>query len=425
MVTLMKLYLSVFFVFVGLNLNAKQLSLSVNAESVLLVNANTGAILYEKNAHVSQFPASLTKIATCLYALHKNGENLNMLCTTDRDSIVTISENEQKRSNYTLPAYWLTPDTSHIGLKNGEVMSLIDLLYGVMISSGGDASNVVAQNIGGTVPKFMEEVNEYLVSIGCHNTHYVNPHGLHHPDHMTTAYDLANMTRVAMLNPTFRKIVKTPSYTRPKTNKQEATTLVQTNRLLKKGKFYYSGAIGVKTGYTSPAKHCLVAAAKHDDRTLIAVMLKSPDRDEMFLETKAMFVKAFEEEKVSKIFIQKGPQKHTMALKGASDVVKTYVEEPAIISYYPSEEPQLRSFLTWDCLELPIKMGDRVGEIAIKDDKGAVVKRTILYSQAEVKHTFLAKMLTHPYYLAAGGFGLLVLLAWLFVVRKNRISKPL
>jgi D-alanyl-D-alanine carboxypeptidase (penicillin-binding protein 5/6) len=281
-----------------------------------------------------------------------------------------------------------------------------------MIASGGDAANVIAQNLGGTVPKFMEGLNGYLASIGCKDTYFMNPHGLHHPKHITTARDLGHMTREAMMNPTFRKIVKTTNHPRPKTNKQEATTLVQTNRLLKKGKFFYSKAIGVKTGFTTPAQSCLVAAAKHDDRTLIAVVLKNPERDVMFTEVKGMFEKAFQESKVLKILIREGPQKHTLKLKGANDVVKTYVEEAATISYYPSEEPKLKSYLTWDDLELPIKKGSRVGEIALKDEQGHVVKRTILYSQDDVTKTFMAKMLAQPLYLVIGGIVLLVALVW-------------
>lgn len=420
----MKLKFTILAILFACQLTAKHLPLTVGAESAILINADTGTILYEKNAYSTQYPASLTKIATCLYALHLAGDNLALVCTAERDSVATIGEHEQQKSNYKLPAYWLTPQSSHIGIKTGEKMSLKDLLYGMMIASGGDASNVIAQNLGGTVPDYMHDVNDYLASIGCTNTHFMNPHGLHHPDHITTAHDLAHMTRTAMMLPTFRQIVKTTSYPRPKTNKQESTTLVQTNRLLKKGKYYYSKAIGVKTGFTTPAQSCLVAAAKQNDRTLIAVVLKNPDRDTMFLEVKAMFEKAFQETKVSKILIKEGSQKHTLNLKGAKDVVKTYVEEAAAISYYPSEEPKLKSYLAWDDLELPIMKGDRVGEIAIKDERGSVIKKTILYSQEDVNHTFWAKMLAQPLYLVIGGLVVVLLLIWLGVrlLTKNKAT---
>lgn len=415
----MRYCLSFFAVLITFQISAKQLPLTVKAESAILINADTGAILYEKNAHEMMYPASVTKIATCLYALHVAGDKLDLVCTADRDAVVSITDAELKKSNYTLPAYWMRNDTTHIGLKVGETMTMHDLMKGMMIASGGDAANVIAQTIGGTIPQFIDNLNEYLVSIGCNNTYFLNPNGHHHPDHKTTAYDLSIMTREAMMSPIFRNIVKSPTFSRPKTNKQEATTLLQGNRLLRKGNLYYPKAIGVKTGFTTPAKHCLVAAAKHDDRTLIAVLLKTPEREDMFIDSKMMFEKAFQEQKVSKVLIQEGPQKHALKMKGAADIVKTHVKEAASICYYPSEEQQIRCFLSWDSLELPIKKGDRVGEIAIKDESGTVVKRTILYAQDDVKHTFIAKMLAQPLYLIVGGVVLAISLLWFIISRRR------
>src|SRR6185437_6437502 len=143
----------------------------------------------------------------------------------------------------------------------GEEMPLKEYLYGMMVRSGNDAANVIAEYVSGSIPTFMQELNDYLKQIGCLNTTFCNPHGLHHPDHKTTAFDMALLTREAMKNPVFREIVSTVRHKRPKTNKRPAAVLVQTNRIIKSGtQYYYPKAIGVKTGYHSRAQNTLVAA---------------------------------------------------------------------------------------------------------------------------------------------------------------------
>lgn len=363
-------------------------AINTEADSFILINAETGNILYEKNPKKPVYPASLTKIATCLYALQNQENDLDKVITAERESVATLNETEVKRSNYTLPPHYLNTGMSHIGIKVGEQLKFQDLLYGMMLASGGDACNVIAQSVSGTIPKFIEEMNLYLAEIGCVNTRFLNAHGYHHPEHKTTASDLALITQEAMKSPAFRKVVKTVNYQRPATNKQAASILTQTNRLLKKGKFYYPHAIGVKTGYTSQAKHCLVAAAENNDRKLIAVILGHPDRDEMFLEARKFFENAFKEKKIKRTLLSKGPQKATLQLQGASSPVKTYTEEDIAISYYPSEEPLLKCYLFWDSLELPIEKGARVGEMHLKDRNDEIAYRVTLFSQEPVHKSF-------------------------------------
>ncbi|HEV8051275.1 MAG TPA: serine hydrolase, partial [Parachlamydiaceae bacterium] len=257
-----------------LSAKADKLALSVNAEAAILMNADAGAILYEKNAHNLHYPASTLKIATALYALQKVADKMDVMIAADQDCIGTVKEEAIRKSNYTLPSYLLIPDGSHIGIKRGEILSLRDLFYGMMVASGDDAANVIAKYTSGTIPQFIAEMNSYVKQLGCHSTTFYNPHGLHHPKQQTTAFDLATLTREALKNPVFCEMIGTVRYTRPKTNKQEPSTLVQTNRLLRTGPYYYPKAFGVKTGYYSLAGNNLVAAAKDGDRTLIAVVMK-------------------------------------------------------------------------------------------------------------------------------------------------------
>lgn len=365
---------------------------SVKAESALLMSAETGRILYEKKAHPLFYPASLTKIATSLYALKKSRHQLNTFIRADQDTIGTISEEKRRKSNYTLPAYWLVPGTTHMGIKNGEELRLRDLLYGMMLSSAGDASNVIAKFVGGTIPDFMTNLNIYLKEIGCLNTTFYNPSGTHHPKHKTTAYDLAVMTREALKDPFFREIVKTVRYRRPKTNKQNATYIVQTNRLLKKGKFYYSKAIGVKTGYTSKAGHTLVAVAKHDNRTLIAVLLKSKDRDDLFRDAIKLFEQAFNQQKLKSTLLKKGPQKAALNLMHGQKPIKTYISEDAYIEYYEGEKPLIKCLLYWDELQLPISKDQHVAEYRLIGHGGKAIKNIPLYAQEDVKASFVFRL---------------------------------
>jgi len=368
---------------------AEPLPISVNAEAAILMNAETGQILFEKNARSLQYPASITKIATALYALKMKGNQLDTKIVAEQESVASIAEEAKRRAQYTLPAYWLVPGGSHIGIKKGEVLTLNDLLHGMMVASGNDASNVIAQHIGGTIPEFMNQLNAYLKDIGCGQTTFYNPHGLHHPMHQTTAYDMALITREALKNATFRQIVSSVRYTRPKTNKQEPATLIQSNRLLRSGKYYYQKAIGVKTGYTSIALSTFVGAAKHNERTLICVLLKTKEREDMFKDCIKMFETAFNQPKVQRTLLKTGPQKFTLEVKGAVSPVKTYIQNNVFIDYYPAEEPKLKCFLTWDVVAPPIKKDQRVGELTIKNNEGQALQKVPLFAQEEVPSTWI------------------------------------
>lgn len=368
---------------------AENLSLKVQAESAILMNAETGAILYEKNAKVLQYPASITKIATASYGLKMAGNQLETPITAEQDAVVSISEEARRKANYSQPAYWLVPGGSHIGIKKGEILTLKDLLYGLMVASGNDAANVIAQYIGGTIPDFMISLNRYLKEIGCEKTTFYNPHGLYHPKHQTTAYDMAIMMREALKNPKFCEIIGTVRYTRPKTNKQEPTVLVQTNRLMRKGQYYYPKAIGGKTGYLAIAGHTLVVAAKQEDRTLIAVLLKSKERGDMFLDAIKMFDTAFNQPKVQRTLLKAGPQQFSLDLKGAAKSISTALSEDLIIDYYPAEEPKLKCFLSWSIKEPPVMKGQQVGELQLQSPDGKVVRTIPLLAQEDVSTTWL------------------------------------
>ena len=224
---------------------------------LLLWILGTGKILYEKNAKEKRFPASTTKIMTAILALEHR--SLTDTATVSYDAIFTVP------SGY-----------SHANLQLDEVLTMEQLLNVLLIPSANDAANVIAEDIAGSVESFASMMNTKAKEIGCENTNFVNPNGVHDENHYSTAYDLALIGRYAMKNDTFRKLVFTVRYTLPTTNKydKENRIFVNTNRLInEKSGQYYKYATGIKTGYTDAAGNCIVASAKRDDMELICVIM--------------------------------------------------------------------------------------------------------------------------------------------------------
>jgi serine-type D-Ala-D-Ala carboxypeptidase (penicillin-binding protein 5/6) len=396
------------------------LKVKVMSDAVVLMNPSNGAILYQKNPTKPYHPASITKIATALYAIKVKGNQLDELVTADQDAVSSITEEEKKRSNYSLPSYRLEPGGSHIGIKKGETLSLRALLNGMLIASGNDAANVIAQHVGGTIPAFVEQMNAYLKEIGCKQTVFYNPHGLHHPNHLTSAYDMALITKEAMNNPNFREIVSTVRFTRPKTNKQEATTLIQTNKLLRAGKLHYDKAIGVKTGYTSQSQNTFVAAAKDENgRVLIAVCLHCKEREDMFKDSVQLFEAAFNEKKVERTLLKAGEQRFSLDLTNANQPLKTYLKENAVISYYPAEEPTFKTTLAWEQLSLPVHKDQEVAKVNLTSPNGTVIKSIPLFAVDEVTVSFWSKFKVFLVWAAKIGLGIGVLFLIYRIVRRS------
>lgn len=368
---------------------AEKLSLSIDSEAAILINATSGAILYEKNAHALQYPASITKVATAIYALKEKENQLSTIIAAEQESIASISVEAKKRANYKTPSWWIERASTHMGIKKGEEFTFKNLLFGVMVVSANDASNVVAQYVGGTIPNFMTGLNNYVKELGCKNTYFMNPHGLHHPNHQTTPYDMAIITREAMKNSTFREIVASVKFIRPKTNKQESTVILQGNRLLRKGKYHYPRAIGVKTGYTMLARHTLVAAAKQDDRELIAVLMKCNENDQIYRDAIKLFDAAFNQTKVQKIVLKAGPQKFIFKLSGVEYLLKTYTKDHLAFDFYPAEEPSVKCYLHWLPLTLPILKDQVVGELHLKLTQGDLIQKISLYAEEDLRETWM------------------------------------
>ncbi|MCB1109483.1 MAG: D-alanyl-D-alanine carboxypeptidase [Chlamydiia bacterium] len=380
----------VFFLLCLVSLAAEPLKVSVGAKSAILMNAETGAVLFEKSADERAYPASLTKIATALYAVKKNKKALDAKVTCSQQCLRRMNKSVKVAHGYKDPAYFLEPDGTHFWLKKGEEMPFIDLLYGILIPSGNDASNTVANYIGGSIPKFVDGMNQYLKKIGCTNTQFMNPHGLHHPNHWTTARDLAIITREALKEELIRTIVSTQEYERCQTNLQTPRKILNKNKLIVPGKFFYSRAIGMKIGYHSDAKHTYASVARDGNRTLIAVLLGYDDPHQQFRDAIRLFEAAFEEEKEERLLFRKEENTFSRELKGAKGPLKATLTEDIAISYFPSEEPDITIELNWEHLTPPISQGRCVGAIKVFDGEMRELESSPLIATAGVERSLPA-----------------------------------
>jgi D-alanyl-D-alanine carboxypeptidase (penicillin-binding protein 5/6) len=405
------------------------LSVDIDAEAAILMNAETGAILFEKNIHSLRYPSSTTKVATALYALHLKRDALDTThIVASQEPLIYISADEKVESKYTLPAHWLDLKASHISIEKDEEFILHDLLKGMLIASGSDAANLIAYTLGdGSIPKFMEGLNDYIKQLGCQHTTFYNPHGLHHPQHQTTAYDLALIAREALKDPIFCNIVTQKAFVRPETNKQKERTFLSTNKLFQPGYFYYDKAIGVKTGTGAIARMNFIGAARHNGRTLIVVLLKSSTHHVMFSDTIDLFEAAFNETEINHVFLKKGPQKFSQQLLHADHLLETYLKEDLNLNYYPAEDPKAHYILYWEKLSLPIKKDQKVGELYLVSQESNVLTRKALLAQNDVGFKWpynwieRIKLSTHPFILGSSVLGTILAMLGVFFWKRRSV----
>ncbi|AWP28435.1 D-alanyl-D-alanine carboxypeptidase family protein [Paenibacillus sp. Cedars] len=218
-----------------------------HAQAAALIDVTSGRMLYSKNGDERLRIASLTKIMTAIVAI-EHGK---------LDDRVKISKNA------------FAKEGSSIFLKLGEEMTLENLLFGLMLRSGNDAATAIAEHVGGTEEGFVMLMNEKAAQLGMTNSHFMNPHGLDHDEHYSSANDMAKLTAYALKNPVFSEIVKTPTKKAPNPNESWDYKWDNKNKMLR----FYEGADGVKTGYTKKAFRCLVSSATRNGQQIAAVTL--------------------------------------------------------------------------------------------------------------------------------------------------------
>lgn len=235
------------------------------ALSAILMAADTGEVIFEKDPDEIRYPASTTKILTVL---------LGIIMVDDVYQYVTVSDT----------AVAIPEDSSSMHLHAGEEIRFIDVLYGTMLVSGNDGANVIAETVSGSIPAFVELMNSTAQMYGCTNTHFMNPHGYHDDNHYSTARDLAIISREALQNDLFCEIAASVTWSIPKTNMQRARTITTKSKYMipatdeSPNKYYYPYAIGIKTGSHSQSGYCFAGAADKDGVRLVSVVMFTGDR---------------------------------------------------------------------------------------------------------------------------------------------------
>ncbi|MDR2889893.1 MAG: D-alanyl-D-alanine carboxypeptidase [Lachnospiraceae bacterium] len=242
---------------------------AIGAEAAILMDANTGVILYAKNIDQPLFPASTTKLMTCLLAVEH--ASLNDMIPFSNDAVFGLE--------------W---DSSNIGMDVGQSLSLEEALYGILIGSANEVANAVAEYVGGSMDEFAIMMTEKARELGCKNTNFTNAHGLHDDDHYTTAYDLALIASAFFQNELLSKVANTDSYHFMPTPTQPDDFIKRNKHRLVNGEIEYENIIGGKTGYTSTARQTLVTCAEENNMKLICVILKE-ESPEQFNDTVKLF----------------------------------------------------------------------------------------------------------------------------------------
>lgn len=314
---------------------------SVPAEAAYLMEANSGRVLTAQNANTHLPMASTTKIMTALLAIESG----------------KLSETVE------VPRQAAGTEGSSMYLKEGETIPLLDLVYGLMLTSGNDAAVAIACVLDGSVSAFAERMNARAAELGLSDTHFMNPNGLHDPNHYASAHDLCMLAAAAMRNETFAEIVKTTYHA---TEGSVGHKLKNKNRLL----WEYEGGVGVKTGYTKAAGKCLVFAAERGGMLLIGTVLNCPS---MWNTAKSMLDAGFSAYK-AKLFLN---ETTVFSVSVANGVKKTLSAAPIRSILYPTEIDGSETFAVCteleDNLKAPVYAGTAVGTATLLRNGEAVL----------------------------------------------------
>jgi D-alanyl-D-alanine carboxypeptidase (penicillin-binding protein 5/6) len=312
----------------------------VVGESAILMDARTGQILYQKNANKKMYPASTTKMLTAIIALERS----------KLEDVVTVSEKAS-----------LT-EGSAIWLKKDEQIKMEDLLYGLMLNSANDAAVAIAEHLAGSVGQFNNILNETAAGLGAKNTHFTNPNGLPDENHYTTAYDLAMIAKYALKNKAFMEIVGTKNMNIDRQDPEDFKSLLNHNRLL----WLYEDAIGIKTGYTSVARQCIVAAAQRDGRDLIAVVLKTEGIN-IWSDSINLFDYGFDNFEPQTV-VTKGDVAVKINVKHSDKEVPLITAAEVVYNFPVDHQPKIKKeFKLNKDLSAPIEKGDTLGKLIVYD----------------------------------------------------------
>lgn len=341
--------------------------------SVYMINTDTGVVIYDKEATKVMYPASTTKIMTALLAIE--------LCP-DMDTMVTVDER--------IDDWLLMTDSSRSGIVANERISMYDLLCCLMLASGNDAALAIASYVGGgDVDYFVALMNERAMLLGCQNTHFVNPHGLHDDNHYTCAYDLTVMAQKAMELPVFAEIVQKNSYKMAATNKNEERYIYNKNYMLNvnySSTYYYSYCKGIKTGHTSKAGNCFVGYATRNGYNYICTCMGAPIISEKtgikfnaaFITCKELFDWCFNNLALKEVVNANSTMAEVPLEQAWNKDALTLVPEESFTTLLPSGvtgTAVMKKYDLPDAVVAPVRKGDIVGTVTLSfagDELGTI-----------------------------------------------------
>ena len=343
--------------------------IQLDAKAALLVDAATGTVLLDQDAHTKQYPASITKVMTALLvfeAIERGELRLSDSITASANSVAGLPD-----------------DASTADIVAGEMLTVEQLLYCLLMVSANEVGNILAEAVSGSVTSFVALMNQRAQELGCEDTHFVNTSGLPDNEHYTTAWDIYLFTREAMKYDEFMTICNTKAYTVPATNKSEARELHSTNYLISNWRatgYLYSGAQGIKTGSTDAAGYCLVSSAVRADRRMISVVLGArlmtasdgSYKVGSFTETSRLFDWGFENFTTKTVLTENEMiQSVPVALSKEVDSIAVhpaYTAEAVLPSDLEPESLERTVILDAEIVDAPVAAGQQLGTITLSYD---------------------------------------------------------
>ncbi len=348
-------------------------NLAPDAKSGILIERDTGSILYNKNAHEKLPPASMTKLMTLLLIMEAIDQG-----ELKKDEMIRISERAASMGG------------SQIFLEAGEEMSVDDLLKGIAVASGNDASVALAERLEGSEEAFVKKMNEKVKELGLENTKFENSTGLPVDDHYSTAYDMAMIAKELLK---YEDITNYTSIYEDYLRKGQENEfwLVNTNKLVR----FYPGVDGLKTGFTNEAKYCLTATAEKNDMRVVAVVMGAETTKERNATISNMLDYAFNQYETNQLFEKDEKVSTLELLKADKQSVDVVVSESVSTLHNKGESTdKVSTEISMNSdLVLPIKKGDQVGVLTVKngDEKVSEVPLTVMSDVKEASYFTLLK----------------------------------
>lgn len=338
--------------------------LSISAEGGIVMDADTGTVLYGQNMNETYFPASITKILTALIVI----ENCKL------DEVVTFSKNALSEKN-------LEYNSSNVGMSVGEEMTVRECLYALLLASANEVANALAEHTAGSIEAFAVMMNQKAQELGCQNSHFVNPSGLNNPDHYTSAYDMALISKAAFENETFVEIDSALFFPLPpnKGNPNGVDIYAHHKMMKPRDSVYYPGIIGGKTGYTTLAGNTLVTCAQKDGMKLIAVVLNGYKSH--YVDTKALLDFGFNN--FQTLDISNYETKYT-TLDNDMSIADLPTANLSILKLSPGYKITLPKFAEFGSVQSAITY-----QLTPDDPDDAVAKLEYTYGNRNVGHTYL------------------------------------